>query len=159
MKTANNPAAYGYRQAVIDLALAYYWGENDEDYGIGIYGIEKNDYEASKWLERAANLGNHYCQYLFGVQCYYGAGVHKNYQRAMEWFKKAAKQGNGMSYFYLFNMYINGFGCSKDKNKAMDYYDAACDILNDGNDICFFCDSTDYSEGNTAQLQKSEKVV
>lgn len=134
----------GDYDAIVDLALAYYWGEDNETYGVE--GIEENDAEASKWLEKAAQLGDSYCQFLFGSNCYTGIGVPKNYQRAMKWFKKAAEQGHGKSNFYLFNMYINGFGCKENPELAMQYYHTACDILNDGDDICIYCGSTDYSE-------------
>lgn len=136
----------GDYDAIVDLALAYYWGENDKDYGIK--GIKENEREASKWLEKAANLGDRYCQYLFGMNCYHGTGVSKNYQRAMKWLKKAAEQGHGWACFQLYIMYFNSLGCSEDKDIGMDYYYKACDILNDGDEICPNCGSNDYNLEN-----------
>lgn len=135
-------AENGDLDAMEDLGYALYYGEHDDDFGVD--GIEEDKYKAALYLEKAAKSGMKYSQYKFANMCYYGEGVAQNYQRALKWYKKAAEQGNGWACFSLYKMYSDGLGCSEDSDIAWDYYCKACDILNDGDEICPSCGSSDY---------------
>ena len=83
------------------------------------HGVEKNETEALKWYQKAAEGGNHYAQANMGVFYQTGnCGVTKDLAKAVEWYDKAAKQGNAYAQFYLANLYEDGNGVEKNIEKA-----------------------------------------
>ena len=84
-------------------------------------GVEKNEAEAAKWYQKAADAGNDYAQVNLGV--FYqtgGCGLKRDLAKAAEWYEKAAAQGNAYAQFYLSCLYENGNGVEKDASKALD---------------------------------------
>ncbi len=89
-------------------------------------GVEKNEAEALKWYQKAAEAGNDYAQANMGVFCQTGScGMTKDIAKAAEWYDKAAKQGNAYAQFYLARLYENGNGVEKNVNKAAEFYEKA----------------------------------
>ena len=89
-------------------------------------GVEKNEAEALKWYQKAAEAGNAYAQANMGVFCQTGGGgMAKDIAKAAEWFDKAAKQGNAHAQFYLARLYENGNGVEKNISKATELYGKA----------------------------------
>jgi len=66
-------------------ALGFWW-----------FGPESHlsDEEVAKWLRMAAEKGDGYEQYRYGVKCLRGEGVVQDDKEAEKWFRKAAKQGD-----------------------------------------------------------------
>lgn len=129
--------------AMEDLGYALFYGEDNDD--LGVEGIEEDVNEAAIWFEKAAKEGMEFSQRQFAYMCDVGIGVPQNYQRALKWYKKAAEQGNGWACHRLFGMYRDGLGCSANTDIAMNYYFQACNLLNDGNEICPGCGSANYT--------------
>ena len=81
-------------------------------------GVEKNETEALKWYQKAAEAGNAYAQASMGVFCQTGhCGVTKDFAKAAEWYRKAAEQGDANAQFYLAGLYANGNGVEKNMKK------------------------------------------
>lgn len=89
-------------------------------------GVEKNEAEAAKWYQKAADAGNDYAQVNLGV--FYqtgGCGMQKDIVKAVEWYEKASAQGNAYAQYYLARLYENGVGVKKDMKKAVELYGKA----------------------------------
>ncbi|MGD8999155.1 MAG: SPOR domain-containing protein [Granulosicoccaceae bacterium] len=56
-------------------------------------GIKRNDAEAAKWFERAAQAGSAQAQYNLGILYENGWGVEKDPAQARLWYQQAANQG------------------------------------------------------------------
>jgi septal ring-binding cell division protein DamX len=56
-------------------------------------GIKRNDAEAAKWFERAAQAGSAQAQYNLGILYENGWGVEKDLAQARHWYQQAADQG------------------------------------------------------------------
>ncbi len=90
------------------------------------HGVEKDEAEALKWYQKAAESGNAYAQANMGVFCQTGScGMKQDLAKAAEWYQKAAKQGNAYAQFYLAYLYKNGKGVDKDIKKAIDLLEQA----------------------------------
>jgi TPR repeat protein len=74
-----------------ETATQYEWAYR-YDYG---EGVERNQTEAAKLYEQAANLGHLLAQNRLGEMYRDGAGVEKDLQQAAYWFQKAASGGHG----------------------------------------------------------------
>ena len=89
-------------------------------------GAEKNEKEAVKWYQKAADGGNDYAQANMGVFCQTGnCGITKDLAKAVEWYDKAAKQGNAYAQYYLACLYSDGNGVEKNVKKAVELYEKA----------------------------------
>ncbi|MBQ3341859.1 MAG: sel1 repeat family protein [Kiritimatiellae bacterium] len=89
-------------------------------------GVDKNEAEALKWYQKAAEAGNSYAQANMGVFCQAGScGMTKDLAKAAEWYEKAAKQGNAYAQCYLARLYENGNGVDKNIKKAAELYGKA----------------------------------
>jgi len=89
-------------------------------------GVEKNEAEAAKWYQKAADAGNDYAQANLGV--FYqtgGCGVQKDLQKAKEMYEKSAAQGNAYAQYCLARLYEDGTGVKKDAQKASEWYGKA----------------------------------
>ena len=85
------------------------------EFGIDIY---KDDVEAVRWYQQAANQGHGEAQYYLGL-CYgAGVGVTKNDAEAMKWFRKAAEQGEPKGQQFLGHSYALGNGVPQNYAEA-----------------------------------------
>jgi len=88
-------------------------------------GVTKDYFEASKWFQKAAELGNPGAQGKLGYLYTEAITVQKDYNRAFTWFSKAAKQGDIDGQYNLGIFYLNGWGTEKDETMAAQYLAAA----------------------------------
>jgi TPR repeat protein len=81
------------------LGNCYYFGR----------GVLKNDTEAVKWYQKAAEQGNAEAQFSLGNCYYFGCGVPKNDTEAVNWYRKAAEQGNVLAQALLHKLALSSF--------------------------------------------------
>ena len=89
------------------------------------YGVAKNEAEARKWLERAAQHGHVTAEYEFGIALRDGRGAVQDYARAVGWIRSAAENGHGPAQFALGVMYRLGTGVPADNVKAYTWLNLA----------------------------------
>jgi localization factor PodJL len=90
-------------------------------------GVEANDTEAGKWLERAAQKGLALAQYRLGTLYEKGLGVPLDTKIAADWYAKAADQGNVKAMHNLAVAYANGAGRETNYTEAARWFRAAAD--------------------------------
>lgn len=90
-------------EAQCDLGNAYMRG----------LGVEKNEKEAFRWMQKSAEQGNADAQLFLGEFYYYGLGVAQNFTEAVKWYNKAAVQGNAQAQNILGGCYQSGTGVKK----------------------------------------------
>lgn len=114
-------AESGDAEAMLNLALKLSF-----NYGCGQRKDNELEEEASKWIEKAANLGNAEAQYEW-------AGVHMNERndlpKAFEWFKKSAQNGYTKAKNNLGSYYLKGEGTPRNAGQAFYWKEQAS---NDG---------------------------
>ena len=108
-----NPAIYAETHYAI--GMLYWMGQ----------GVAIDYIEASKWLHKAAELGNAGAQGKLGFMYTEGITVEKDYDLAFQWFSKAAKQGDVDGQYNLGIFYLNGWGTEQDRTLAAQYLAAA----------------------------------
>jgi hypothetical protein len=74
----------GNAQAQFELGKMYTTGD----------GVPRNDEEAVKWFQPAANLGHVEAQYYLGLMYKDGRGTEKDFVEGYKWLNLAAAQGN-----------------------------------------------------------------
>ena len=85
------------------------------------YGTAADDYEAVKWVQKAAEQGYARAQCNLGDMYFYGGGVERSDEKAVEWYLKAAEQGNASAQTDLGLMYLNGDGVEQSDAKAAEW--------------------------------------
>ncbi len=146
----NNLASiYAYRsmkvvQRDFDKALSYYeqaaaLGDKEAAMHInnlavdllkGDNGVKKDEAEAVKWFEKAAELGNDLSMRTLGIlysNSAYEGIVEQDLTTAVEWFEKAANAGNVDSMERLATIYAASGSNDADYQKAFDWYTKAVD--------------------------------
>ena len=94
-------------------------------YGIPRLNIARDKQRANQLWKDAADKGNAFAQYCFGVSLFNGdVGVEKDKKQAFELYRKAAKQGNIFAVNKLGDIYYTGLEgvVEQDFEKAFDYY-------------------------------------
>ena len=86
------------------------------------YGTTADDYEAVKWVQKAAKQGYACAQYNLGWMYKYGHGVEQSDVKAVEWYLKAAEQGYARAQYNLGDMYFYGRGVERSYEKAVEWY-------------------------------------
>jgi TPR repeat protein len=102
-------AERGSAGAQVLLAGMYLRGEG---------GVDCDEKQAAKWLEKAALQGNVYAEMTLGDLYENGQGVPKNASIAADWRAKAAARGNIRAQKLLGKMYLQGNGVANDLGKA-----------------------------------------
>ncbi|HEX4264825.1 MAG TPA: tetratricopeptide repeat protein [Verrucomicrobiae bacterium] len=90
----------------------------------GEHGVQ-SDYEAHKWLLRAAFHGVSAAQAKVSEYCRDGRGVARNNEEAFKWCRKAAEQGHSASQVRLAEMYRDGIGIERNPKEAKKWDDKA----------------------------------
>ena len=85
-------------------------------------GVTKNDVEAVKWYQKAAEQGDADAQANLGLMYEKGRGVKQDYKKAMKWYRASAKQGSGIGQNNVAGLYFNGRGVKKNDKKAIEWY-------------------------------------
>ena len=98
-------------------------GDADAQLNLGVMyangkGVLKDDKQATKWYQKAADQGNASAQYNLGVRYENGKGVLKDDKQAVKWYQKAADQGNASAQYNLGAMYADSTVVLKDLSKA-----------------------------------------
>ena len=118
MKWSQKAALQNDPAGMEKLGILYAWG----------HGVEKNDDEAFRWFQKAAERGNAEAQCNLANTYLRGEGnVAQNYPEAFKWYKKAAEQGFALGEFELANMYMSGQGAPQDFIEAAKWYRKAAD--------------------------------
>lgn len=86
------------------------------------YGTAADDYEAVKWVQKAAKQGYARAQCKLGWMYKYGHGVEQSDVKAVEWYLKAAEQGFARAQYNLGDMYFYGRGVEQSNEKAVEWY-------------------------------------
>jgi TPR repeat protein len=90
-------------------------------------GVDMNEVEAARWLERAAQKGEALAQYRLGTLYEKGLGVPLDTKIAADWYSKAAELGNVKAMHNLAVAYANGAGRETDYTEAARWFRAAAD--------------------------------
>ena len=89
-------------------------------------GVDKNEYEAFNWYEKAALLNNMNAIDKIADCYFYGIGCDKDSTKAFENCEKAAELGSATSLNMLgFKFYSKGLVVEQNLTKATDYYEKA----------------------------------
>lgn len=88
-------------------------------------GTAKNDTEAKKWLERAAEKGQVAAEYELGIALRDGRGTVQDHKRAAERIQSAAEKGYPSAQLALGLMYRFGTGVLTDNVKAYTWLNIA----------------------------------
>ena len=102
-----------------ELLLGLKYAEGD--------GIAKNDAEAAKWLQRAAEKGQALAQYRLGTLYEKGLGVPLDTKVAADWYAKAAEAGNVKAMHNLAVAYANGAGRETNYTEAARWFRSAAE--------------------------------
>src|ERR1035437_4085635 len=102
-------------------------GALGEIYGLGLYGVAKDEVEAVKWHRKAAEQNEPEAQCNLGGCYYRGGGVAKDEVEAEKWFRKAAEQNYAKAQFNLGVYYARGEGVEKNAVEAVKWYRKAAE--------------------------------
>ena len=103
-------------------------GHGPSEYRMGLifesgeHGM-RSEYEAHKWLLRAAFHGVAAAQAKVSEHFRDGRGVTRNDEEAFKWCRKAAEQGHAVSQSRLADMYRNGIGVERNPKEAKKWED------------------------------------
>lgn len=118
MEILSAKANQGDARAQLALGLKYLEGD----------GIQANEAEAARWLERAANQGLAVAQYRLGTLYERGHGVPANAAQAIKWYSAAANAGNRKAMHNLAVAYAEGSGGAKDFAQAAQWFAKAASL-------------------------------
>ncbi|MFG2044220.1 tetratricopeptide repeat protein [Dactylosporangium sp. NPDC048998] len=110
-------------------------GQDDADAAFELYvlfstgtGVERDFAEARRWLERAADLGQHRALYNMGAAHATGDGRPQDMALAVDFYERAARAGNARAATTLGVMYLTGGGVDEDPGRAEEWLDLADDL-------------------------------
>ena len=110
-------------------------GQGDADAAFELYvlfstgsGVERDDAEAARWLDRAAELGQPRALYNVGAAYATGSGRPKDMDRAVGHYERAAQAGNARAAATLGVMYLMGDDVDEDRARAAEWLDRADDL-------------------------------
>ena len=165
-----------YVDAVKYYRIAAGQGIMDAQYSLGYcyefgQGVEKDDKEAMKWYQRAANQGYKHAkeklkaieksssaidekypgkdQYELGKQCY----QRNNYREAVKWYWEAAEAGNADAQYELGCCYNYGQGVLNNYGEAVKWYRKAAD---QGNAFAQYSLGLCYTNGKGVEQDQAE---
>lgn len=94
-------------------------------------GVERNDWEAVKWFEKASQLKVEHASVLLAYMKELGRGTPRDLQGAIAIYTQFARQ-HALAAYRLGRLYERGEGVSKDMDKALDLYVEARHIVSPG---------------------------
>lgn len=110
-------AEVGILPAMYNLAMCYIAGD----------GVEKNDREVLRWLEKGANGGNPSCLIKLGMFYDLGQILSYNPVKASYYYEKAALSNHPVAQNNIAYNYDNGEGVARSIDKAMLWYKKAAE--------------------------------
>lgn len=113
LRELRQKAAKGDASAMTDIGYAYFTGGE---------GLEKDQAEAVRWFEKAANAGNIHAMNNLGIAYQDGVGVEQDDLESLKWFKKAAENGHEKAQWSVGRIYRLGIGVERDFQKALEWY-------------------------------------
>ncbi|MBI5773624.1 MAG: SEL1-like repeat protein [Verrucomicrobia bacterium] len=111
-------AEKGDAQSQAELGSVFYHGD---------LGVAKDEVEAVKWFQKAAEQNHAKAQYNLGALYANGEGVMKDEAQAVKWFRKAAEQNHAKAQYNLGNCYYDGEGVVKNDVEAVKWYRKAAE--------------------------------
>ncbi|MEO7146123.1 MAG: tetratricopeptide repeat protein, partial [Bryobacteraceae bacterium] len=94
---------------------------------VGGAGVMKDNAEAAKWFQMAAERGDPDAQRNLAQMYYDGIGIPQDYGTAAEWCRGAADQGHSIGQAMLGEMYYVGQGVSRNYPEAVKWLTAAAE--------------------------------
>jgi localization factor PodJL len=91
-------------------------------------GVQQNEAQAAKWLERAAESGEPVAQYRMGTLYERGKGLAADPVKATHWYQAAAMQGNRKAMHNLAVAFADGSGTKKDLAEAARWFSKAAGL-------------------------------
>lgn len=88
-------------------------------------GVEKNEEEGFRWLQRAASEGVPMAMRKLGVSYEKGLGTVKDYAEARHWYERAANSGDVDALLKIGDLYAKGAGVTQDYSEAWRWYEKA----------------------------------
>ena len=109
----------GDAEAQFQLAEAYYKSR---------LGLAKNEQQAWKWYEAAANNGYGKASFMLARMAKYGQGRSQDLALSVKWLEKASEQGNAQAMFLLSNAYAVGEGVKPDQALARKWLEESAEL-------------------------------
>ena len=78
--------------------------------------------EGIRWLNQAAENGNHFAAYRLGKEYLTGETLTKDTSKAAKWFTRSAEAGNQYAQYMLGKLYLTGQGVTRDQAQAMVWF-------------------------------------
>ncbi|MGI5242662.1 tetratricopeptide repeat protein [Dactylosporangium sp. CA-139066] len=110
-------------------------GLGDSDAAFELYvlfstgtGVERDDAEGRRWLQRAVDLGQPRALYNMGAAHATGNGAPQDMQLAVSYYERAADAGNARAAATLGVMYLTGGGVDEDPDRAAQWLDLADEL-------------------------------
>lgn len=94
-------------------------------------GVQRNDFDAVRWFQKAALQGRVDAQYNLSVMFANGQGVRQDDAETVKWSRLAAKQGHPGAQYQLGLLYAVGAGLKQDYVQAYKWFSLAADRLTD----------------------------
>jgi serine/threonine-protein kinase len=94
-------------------------------------GPTKNEKEAARWFQKAADAGSSTGMLYLGSMYTDGTGVTQSDDQAAHWWGKAADAGNPAGMYDLGTLYEEGRGVPRSAAKAQELYQKAANLGND----------------------------
>jgi len=92
-------------------------------------GVQRNDFDAVRWFQKAALQGLVDAQYNLSVMFANGQGVRQDDAETVKWSRLAAKQGHPGAQYQLGLLYAVGAGLEQDFVHAYKWFSLAADRL------------------------------
>lgn len=89
-------------------------------YASGRAGV-RDDSEAVRWFEKAAQEGLAEAQHNLGIMYATGRGVAQDWSQAVRWYRRAAEQGTPEAQYNLGTLYGLGRGVKRDERQAAEW--------------------------------------
>jgi TPR repeat protein len=138
-------AENGDRSAMRATGLGYFHGE----------GVERDCYEARRWLKKAGTLGDAEALYALGLMDDEGSCGIGQAEAAFDNFQKAALQGHAGARYHLGELYRTGRAAELDYNQAFKWLDAAA---RQGETRAWCSLAKLYAKGNGVRTDRKEAL-
>ena len=114
------------KKAIEDMKLGAYAGDVAAQVRLGLIyltgdGVAKDDAEALKWIQKAADQDNPVGERYLSEMYFKGRGVPADNSQAAKYLRMAAEQGDAESQHNLAVLYTQGLGVPRNMKQAVDW--------------------------------------